>query len=436
MRRLAPASSARERSRVNVSPVLALAGLAAIGLLATQLPRPPWRRVASLDPVVAAGGPLVVVGLVLGPGIGFVSPALLRALAPVTALALGWIGAALGARFEWRYMRRIPRDVWLVAALSTASAFAAVALAAALLARLVPALGAAWTPRLPAVLTLAAVAAVSGPGAVTLVARTLGLGELVARRIARVAVLETAAGALAITLPLWLHRPPAASGAGGAELGWLASLVFAVGSGALVGMAFLSISRLRPAPAGLGFALLATLAFGAGLGYAADLSPFVVCALGAALIVNVSPRRHVARRALADGAHPLSAVCLIVTGALLTLPTAWILVAAPLLALVRVAAQWAAVRLGRDALRLHDVPPQVGLATVAQGTTAIALGVTFFMTYGGHGTDVAGGAAVLATVVGGVAAAQLAAPTLVTVALRAGPPPLTPAAETAELSPR
>ncbi|PYO27354.1 MAG: hypothetical protein DMD73_09645, partial [Gemmatimonadetes bacterium] len=190
------------------------------------------------------------------------------------------------------------------------------------------------------------------------------------------------------------------------------------------------------APAGLGFALLATLAFGAGLGYAADLSPFVVCALGAALIVNVSPRRHVARRALADGAHPLSAVCLIVTGALLTLPTAWILVAAPLLALVRVAAQWAAVRLGRDALRLHDVPPQVGLATVAQGTTAIALGVTFFMTYGGHGTDVAGGAAVLATVVGGVAAAQLAAPTLVTVALRAGPPPLTPAAETAELSPR
>src|SRR5437016_6917428 len=395
MRRLAPTSSARERSRVNVSPVLALAGLAAIGLLATQLPRPPWRRVASLDPVVAAGGPLVVVGLVLGPGIGFVSPALLRALAPVTALALGWIGAALGARFEWRYMRRIPRDVWLVAALSTASAFAAVALAAALLARLVPALGAAWTPRLPAVLTLAAVAAVSGPGAVTLVARILGLGELVARRIARAAVLETAAGALAITVPLALHRPHAGAGA---ELGWLASLLFAVGSGALVGMAFLSVSRLRPAPADLGFALLATLLVGAGLGYAADLSPFVVCALGAALIVNVSPRRHVARQALADGAHPLTAVCLIVTGALLTLPTAWILVAAPLLALVRVAAQWAAVRLGRDALRLHDVPPHVGLATVAQGTTAIALGVTFFMTYGGHGTDVAGGAAVLATV--------------------------------------
>jgi hypothetical protein len=409
--------------------VLALAGLAAIGLLATRLPRPAW-RVASLDPALAAGGPLVALGLVLGPGIGFASPALVRALTPVTALALGWIGAALGARFEWRYLRRIPREIWVVAALPAASAFAAVALAAALLARLVPALGAAWTPRLPAVLTLAAVAAASGPGVVTLVARSAGLPERVARRLVLTATLETAAGALAITLPLaWHHQA-----AGSAELGWLASLIFAVGGGALVGMAFLSVSRLRPAPADLGFALLAALLFGAGLGYAADLSPVVVCALAAALIVNLSPRRHVARQVLADWAHPLTAVFLIVAGALLTLPTAWILVAVPLVALVRVAAKWTAVRVGRDPLRLHAVPPHAGLATVAQGATALALGVNFFMTSGGHGTGVAGGAAVLATVVGCVAAAQLAAPALFTLTLRAGPPRLTGVPEAPELS--
>src|SRR2546429_546137 len=433
MRRLAPTSSARERSRVNVSPVLALAGLAAIGLLATRLPRPAWPRVASLDPLLGAGGRLVAVGLVLGPGIGFLSPALWRALAPVMALALGWIGAALGGRFEWRYVRRIPRDVWLLAGLAAMSAFAAVALAVALLARLVPTLGVAWTPRLPAILTLAAVAAASGPGAVTLVARTLGLGALIARRIARAAVLETAAGALAITVPLALHRSQATTGA---ELGWLASLIFAVGGGALIGMAFLSVSRLRPAGDDLGFALFATLVFGAGLGYAADLSPLVVCALAAALIVNLSPRRHLARRVLADGADPVTVIFLIVTGALLTLQTPWILVAALLVALVRVAAQWGAVRFGHAALGLHGIPPHAGLATVAQGATALALGVNFFMMYGGHAAGVGGGAAVLATVVGGVAVAQLAAPALLTLALRAGPAPLTPAPETAELSPR
>src|SRR5205807_1991972 len=238
MRRLAPSSSARERWRVNVSPVLALAGLAAIGLLATRLPRPAWPRVASLDPLLEAGGPLVAVGLLLGPGIGFLSPALVRALAPVMALALGWIG--------------------------------------------------------------------------------VGLGALIARRIARAAVVETAAGALAITVPLALHRSPTTARA---ELGWLASLIFAVGGGALIGMAFLSVSRLRPAADDLAFALLATLLFGAGLGYAADLSPLVVSALAAALIVNLSPRRHLVRHVLANGAHPFTAVFLILTGALLTLQT-------------------------------------------------------------------------------------------------------------------
>src|SRR2546430_7757956 len=150
MRRLARGSRARDRSRGNVSPVLARAGLAAIGLLATGLPRPAWPRVASLDPLLGAGGPLVAVGLVLGPGIGFLSPALLRALAPVMALALGWIGAALGARFEWRYVRRIPRDVWLLAGLSAAGAFAAVAPALVLLPPPLPALGAPRAPPPPA----------------------------------------------------------------------------------------------------------------------------------------------------------------------------------------------------------------------------------------------------------------------------------------------
>src|SRR2546430_2938408 len=150
MRRLAPTSSARERSRVTVSPMLALAGLAAIGLIATRRPRPARPRVASLDPVRVAGVPLVAVGLVLGPGIGFLSPALLRALAPVMALALGWIGAALGARFEWRYVRRIPRDVWLLAGLSAAGAFAAGAPAPAPLAPPLPPPGAALAPPPPA----------------------------------------------------------------------------------------------------------------------------------------------------------------------------------------------------------------------------------------------------------------------------------------------
>ena len=417
---------------VNESPVLALAGLAAIGLLATRLPPVRWRHATSFDLVLATGGPLVLLGLVLGPGIDLINRPVLAALAPVTALAIGWIGATLGARFEWRYVRRIGRGTWLLAALAATTTFLVVALGAWLLGRVVPALSAAWAPRLPAVLTLGAVAAVSGPEVVTLVARVAGVRKSAARAFSLAAALETAGGALAFTLPLALHRPYQSAGRVG--LDWLAWLVFAVGSGALVGMVFLSLTRGRPERADVGFALLATLLFGAGVGYAAELSPFLVCALATALIVNASPRRHAVRRVLAHWERPVDTVFLVIAGALLTLPTVWLVVAVPLLAAARAAVKWVAVRYGGLALQLAGLPPNAGLGTVAQGGAAIAMGLNFLMTYGG-----VGGGGVLTTVVLGVATAQLVAPPLMGLALRstiaspAAPAPLTPIAAPAEV---
>src|SRR5207247_885753 len=96
-------------------------------------------------------------------------------------------------------------------------------------------------------------------------------------------------GSLCVSPPPWAPR-----GGRGPERGGPAAMGFAAGRGALAGMVYVSLARLRPAHEDLGLALLATLLFGAGIGYAADLSPFVVCALAAALIVNVAPapRRH------------------------------------------------------------------------------------------------------------------------------------------------
>jgi hypothetical protein len=438
---LAPASSVRERSRVTVSPVLArFAGLAAVGLLAARLPRRAWRRTPGLDVLLAAGGPLVLVGVALGPGIELLDRPTLRLLAPLTALALGWIGATLGARFEWRYLRRIPPGIWLLAALEAASAFLSVAFGAALLARLRPALAAAWIPRLPAILTLAAAAAAAGPGAAVLVARIGGIRPRVARAVARVALIEAGCAALALTVPLALHRAHASTES--AELGWVAWLAFTTGGGALIALVFQSLTRLQPGRAELGFALLAALLFGAGIGYAADLSPFLVCALAAAVIVNVSPRRHVVRQVLSDSERAAYAGLLVITGALLRLPTAWLLVAAPLLAGLRAAVKWGVVSGGRFAFPLPEVAPGVGLGTVAQGGVALACGLTFALVYGGLGPGAAGamagagsgGGAVLATVVLAVAVTDLAAPGLMGFLLRAGPAPLTPRPVPPELS--
>src|SRR2546426_1679669 len=137
-----------------------------------------------------------------------------------------------------------------------------------------------------------------------------------------------------------------------------------------------------------------------------------------------------------DWEPPIYAIFLVIVGTLLTLPTMWILVAVPLLAAARFAAKWVAPRYASIAFRLDGSAPNVGLGTVAQGAVAIAMGLSFLITYGDGGT----GGALLSTVVLGVAAAQLAARPLMTLALRttpgsrAAPAPLTPAAAPAELS--
>jgi len=95
-----------------MNPVLALALLAIAGVLVTRLPRFPAPRSRTLDLVRAGGAPLVLLGVVLGPGIAVLDRPTLAALAPVSALAVGWVGARLGARCEWRLLRRVRRE-WL-----------------------------------------------------------------------------------------------------------------------------------------------------------------------------------------------------------------------------------------------------------------------------------------------------------------------------------
>ncbi|MGH7673062.1 MAG: hypothetical protein ACREMC_09180, partial [Gemmatimonadales bacterium] len=121
-----------------MNPLLALALAAAAGIALTRLPLPRPRRTLPLDLVLAAGAPLVLLGLLLGPGLGVLDRPTLRALAPVTALGIGWVGAVFGARLEWRLLRRIPRAVWRLAALQAAVVFALTALAAWLLMQRVP----------------------------------------------------------------------------------------------------------------------------------------------------------------------------------------------------------------------------------------------------------------------------------------------------------
>jgi len=403
-----------------VNPVLALALVLAAGLALTRLsflPRLPQRL--SLDLALAAGAPLLLVGLALGPGLGVLDHVTLGALAPVTALAIGWLGAVFGARLEWRLVRRIPRRAWGLAALQGAVVLVVTVVTARLLTRVAPALATAWHPTVPALLTLGAAAMISGPGAVALVARALGVAPARARALDLAALLDTVFGALVFAFALGLSQPHRSFA--GVALGWIHWIAVAVAASGGVGVLFLWLSRLRGESdsGALGIDLLAVVLLGAGMGYAADLSPFVVCALALALIVNLSPLRRRVQALLVSWERPISAVFLVVVGALLDLPTWWLVPGGLLIGLMRVAARWAVTR---DAQGWRDAatpPPHLGLATVAQGGVPLALAASFGLIYTGSPRS---GGAMLTTVLLGVALAQGLAPTLLALALRPAPP--------------
>src|SRR4029077_13228740 len=199
----------------------------------------------------------------------------------------------------------------------------------------------------------------------------------------RAALLETVCAVLVMTVPLGLERR-------GTALSWVVWVTLAIGTGVLGGTLFLWLTRLRPNLVGaeLAFAVLVTLIFGAGLGAAAGVTPFVTCFLAGVVIVNASSRRHAVRAVravLTRGERPTSGVLLVVGGALLALPTAWMLVAALLLFGSRAVAKWLAVRYGRAPLGLAHLSRDWGLSTIAQGGAVVALGVSYALLYGREG---------------------------------------------------
>lgn len=405
-----------------MNPVLALAVVLVAGLVVTRLPRIPHPAALRLDLVASAGLPLAILGILLGPVLHLLDGEVLRALAPATALGIAWIGAVFGASLAWRYVRKIPRALWLLAGAEALAVLAVTGLLGWELTRVLPRLGAALRPPLPTVSALASIAVVTGPAAVAMTAHAAGIRRSVRQAFEIAAWLDTAAGALAFTLVLTVYHPR--QPAGGVTLGWVSWLGLAVASGLLFGFLYLGLTHFAKDPEERDLGLLGVILFGAGAGYAADLSPFVICAVAAVVIVNRSPHRHAAIRLLRAWEHPVCAILLILAGALLTFPTYWLLAAALLLVGARAASRWLAVRVARRPLGLSRVlPPDLGLAGVAQGAVAVALAMNFFILYGAP----AGGPVVTVALVG-LGLNLLLAPAAMTRALKPAPALTTPPA--------
>lgn len=353
----------RSRTLAFVHPLFALALVVVAGIGVTRLSRFPPRYSALFDDLVATGAPYVLLGALLGPGLGVLDVTGMHLLEPLLALGIGWIGAAFGARIEWRMLRTAPRRVWWMGLALALPVFLASTLAAWFLARNVPPLADAWRPMWPAILTLAAAATMSAAWS----------GPKLARRTALV---DTIFGALAAGAALVLYQP---------VRGILATLIASAGLGALC--TWLLRPNRQQDTMGIVVQLFGVILSGAGLAYATGLSPFFVCGLTTAFAVNASDgaTRHIIARLLSRWERPLYAAFLILAGALLGSLTVWLLPAGLALAAVRIAVRWGTVRLGgmRAWSPLHGLAPDFGFETARQGGTALAVAAGFDLVRGG-----------------------------------------------------
>jgi hypothetical protein len=383
-----------------VHPLLALALVIVAGIGVTRLTRPSLRH-PLLDGILETGVPLILLGALLGPGLGVLDGATLRALAPIMAVGIGWVGASFGARLEWRMLRRITIRTWLVGAALALPVLVTTGTTVWALGRSVRPLGDAWGASSGGGGRAAVGIALILAGALTTAASWRGpkLGR-------RNALLDTAFGTATVALGVALYHPHLL----------LRSVTLTVIAGAALGGLFVGLARWQEdlGEAAVGVAVTGVIVAGAGLSYATALSPFVVCALIAAVLVSFSPPgiRLSAQKVLRRWEIPLYAAFLILAGALLRQFSPWLVPAAVFLAVLRAAVRWVTVRFGLDQMDPiwrsfpFPAPREFAFPAMRQGAAAVALAAGFDLLRVDSTAGGAPGGAVLLTVLLSVLAAE------------------------------
>jgi Kef-type K+ transport system membrane component KefB len=331
--------------------------------------------------LIVSGVEYLVLGLLLGPQVsGILSAETVRDFAPLTMLALGWVGAIIGTQFYLPELIRLPSALFKVAFAEAAATLLLVTglLAAAMMWLFDITLAIAVVPSL----ALGAVATASAPTGIEVVARALGRRRSAALRQLQVAVAVDALVAIAaMGLLACIGRP--LSGGPIRPLTATEWAVLSLGVGLVGGALFhLFVGAERKVDRlfiSLGGAVILTAGAAAYLGISVLLPAMVV----GATLVNTSRNRDEIAATLHAAERPFYFVLLIFAGAAWTPSSRAWLVPVVLFLLARAAAKMGGARL---AARMNGVLPALGphwgRALLGHGGLALALAFDYRQHHG------------------------------------------------------
>ncbi len=367
--------------------------------------------------LLRTGTHFLALGFAVGPlGLGLLGPQSTRELFPFLALGLGWVGLHFGLQLDRRALAHFPLSYHILCvgqAILTFVIFLAVAWVAFGLAGL----------RGPVVLLVllgaAATAAVTTPAGIALVSSSLMARGNVRDLLLFIGSLDAVVGVLALEVTYAVYRPEAMA-AGAGPVSQPALLGVALGLGIVCGIVFLWLTRLRPAGEELVLFLLGMCAFAAGAAFRWGLSPLFVSVTTGAVIANTGRARERVLRVMERWEKPVYVIFLLLAGALLRVPTLWIVLLALGYAVLRAAAKVVGTAaLVRLVPLRFPVPRSLGLGLVPQGGISLAMAVSVVLVYSNlrvGGVDA--GPALFTVIVLGVVVSELVGPFLTAALLR------------------
>jgi Kef-type K+ transport system membrane component KefB len=326
--------------------------------------------------LIVSGAEYLILGLLLGPyGAGVLSVEMLDGFAPLTTLALGWIGAIVGFQFFLPGLVRIPALLYRLAFAEALTTFAVVTGATATLARWSFALP--WRDAFVPGVALGAIAAVSAPAGIEVVARRLGERGPIVRQLQLATAVDALIGILAMGLLLGIRAPDhvAAGARALTETEWVVvTLAIGVVGGTLFHL-FLGAERDADR---LFVSIAGALVLTTGAAAYLHLSPLLSAMVMGMVLVNTSRARHEIAAVLHSAERPFYFVLLIFAGATWQ-PSlrAWqipvlVFLAARVLGKVGGAAWATYASEAREALGVHW-----GRALLGQGGLALALALDY-----------------------------------------------------------
>ena len=350
-----------------MSTALALVIIVAVAYLATHVAFD-W---AARRFLIVSGAEYLLLGILVGPQVsGLVTAHTIDSFAPLTTLALGWVGAIVGTQFRIPELVRIPGVMFRLA---FAEALATLGVVGGLLG-----LALMWlfdlTPALAAVpaIALGGIAAVSAPAGIEVVARHTGARGPIVRQLQVCTAIDALVAIVAVGLLACVQRPPADGGV--RPLTPTEWAVVSVALGLVGGALFhLFLGRERNVDR-LVISLGGAVILISGAAAYLQLSPLLAAMVFGATLANTSRSRAEIGETLARGERPFYFVLLIFAG-IAWQPSAreWA-VPVVLFLLTRAVGKIGGARLGaRLAGTLPVFGAHWGRALLGQGGLALAL---------------------------------------------------------------